>query len=291
LKDGFYTALGTPFDDTGSFAPKGFITQIEQQVAAGVSGLLVMGSMGVQPCVRDKDFRAVAQSAVDANKGQSTLFVGAMDNSISRVLDRISALNGLAIDGVVITAPFYYVLNHVELMNFFLTIADKSPVPIYLYDLPTVTKHKITIDMAFELAQNNNIRGIKTADLALCRFIKNDPRTAGKFEMFYSGLDMLDAAHTYGLTKGLDGMFSMMPKTIADFYKSAFANDRAAATQHLDLILNTRTFLFKVGIWRGFSYCMNLIGCEGKFTPDYVQPLNESEQAQVKEYLKANGLL
>ncbi|MSU70088.1 MAG: dihydrodipicolinate synthase family protein [Opitutaceae bacterium] len=290
MKDGFYTALGTPIDANGSFAPAGFVSQIEQQIATGASGLLVMGSMGAQPCIRDKDFRAVAQSAVEANQGRSTLFVGAMDNSTSRVLDRISSLKGLAIDGVVITAPYYFVLSHVELLNFFRTIADKSPVPIYLYDLPTVTKHKISIDLTFELAQHKNIAGIKTADLALCRFVKNDPRTAGRFHMFFSGLDLLDAAHSYGLKMGLDGMFAMMPRTIADFYKSSFANDLPAAAKHLDLILNTRTFLAKFGIWRGFSYCMNLRGCKGNFMPDYALPLNESEQAQVKDYLRTNGL-
>ncbi len=291
MKDGFYTALGTPIDDAGSFVPAGFVKQIDDQIAHGASGLLVMGSMGVEPCMRDKDFRAVAQSAVDANKGRSTLFVGAMDNSISRVIDRIDSLKGLAIDGIVITAPFYFVLSPPDLMYFFRTIADKSPFPIYLYDLPTVVKHKITAEMAFELAEHKNIKGVKTADLTMCRFIKSDPRTAGKFEMFFSGLDMLDAAHVYGLHQGLDGMFAMMPQTIAAFYKSAYAGDIASATKHLDLILNTRTFLLKFGIWPGFSYCMNLLGYEGNFKPDYALPLNESQQAQVKEYMAANDLL
>lgn len=291
MREGFYTALGTPIDENGNFAPAGFKQQIEDQIAHNAAGLLVMGSMGVEPCIRDLDFSAVAQAAVEANRGRATLFVGAMDNSIGRVLDRLSCLEGLAIDGIVMTAPFYFVLSNSELINFFKTIADKSPWPIYLYDLPTVVKHKITIEMVFELAQHQNIKGIKTADLSMCRFVKNDPRTAGKFNIFYSGLDMLDAAHSYGLHMGLDGMFAMMPKAIEDFYKAAFAGDMATAAHHLDLILNTRTFLFKFGIWRGFSYCMNLLGYEGNFKPDYVLPLNESEQAEVRAFLKDNGVV
>ena len=291
MKEGLCNALGTPIDASGSFAPAGFVRQIEDQIAHGASGLLVMASMGVEPCIRDKDFRAVAQSAADANKGRSALFVGAMDNSISRVIDRIDSLEGLAIDGVVITAPFYFVLSQHDLMHFFRRIADRSPLPIYLYDLPTVVKHKITIEMTFDLAAHENIKGIKTADLSLCRFLRSDARTAGEFEVFYSGLDMLDAAHTFGLHKGMDGMFSMMPGTISEFYKSAFAGDIFTATKHLDLILNARAFLLKIGIWAGFSYCMNLLGYRGHFKPDYVLPLSKSQQAQVKEFMQANGLL
>jgi 4-hydroxy-tetrahydrodipicolinate synthase len=291
LKDGFYTALGTPVDGSGSFAPAGFVRQIGDQIAHGASGLLVMGSMGMEPCLRDKDFRAVAQSSVNAAKGRAPLFVGAMDNSVSRVMDRIDSLKGLALDGVVLTAPFYFVLSQSELTGFFRTIADSSPFPIYLYDLPTVVKHKITIEMAFELAEHRNIRGIKTADLALCRYLKNDPRTAGRFQVLFSGMDMLDAAYAYGLRMGLDGMFAMMPRTIADFYKSAAAGDMTSAGRHLDLILGTRNFLMKLGIWRGFAYCMNLLGYEGSFMPDYTPPLTEAEQSQVKEYLKAHRLL
>jgi len=291
LKEGFYTALGTPIDASGSFAPAGFEKQIRDQIACGASGLLVMGSMGVEPCMRDGDYRAVAQSAAETNKGRLPVFVGAMDNSVSRVMDRIDALKGLKLDGVVVTAPFYFVLGRAELMAFFRAIADRSPFPLYLYDLPTVVKHKITVDMAFELAEHRNIRGIKTADLSMCRFLKNDPRTAGKFQVLYSGLDTLDAAYAYGLHMGLDGMFAMMPRTIADFYKCASSGDLAAATRHLDLILKTRDFLFTVGIWRGFSYCLNLLGCEGRFTPDYDPPITDADRSRVKEFLESNRLM
>lgn len=291
MKDGFYTALGTPVDGGGSFVPGGFVRQIGDQIGHGASGLLVMGSMGVEPCMRDRDYRAVAQSAAEASRGRCALFVGAMDNSVSRVMDRIGALEGLALDGVVLTAPYYFVLPRADLMAFFRAVADRSPFPVYLYDLPTVVKHKITVDMAFELAEHRNIRGIKTADLSLCRFLRNDPRTVGKFDVLFSGLDILDAAWTYGLRKGLDGMFAMMPRTIAEFYRCASAGDAAAASRHLDLILKTRDFLVTFGIWRGFAGSMELLGYEGSFQPDYTPPLTAAERSRLREFLASNGLL
>ena len=51
LRNGFYTALGTPLDDSGRIIVKSLRKEIDQQIEAGASGLLLMGSMGMQPVI------------------------------------------------------------------------------------------------------------------------------------------------------------------------------------------------------------------------------------------------
>ena len=103
-----------------------------------------MGSMGIQSAIRNSEFPKVAKAAQKAVKGRVPLFVGVMDNSVMRVKDRIDSLDGLAIDGVVATTPFYSKCTDEEIISFFKGIASASPFPVYLYDLPVVTKLKIT---------------------------------------------------------------------------------------------------------------------------------------------------
>ena len=66
MKKGFYTALGTPLNDDFTFCEKGMREQIEQQIAAGASGLLVMGSMGNMSYLVDSEYPKVAKCSVEA---------------------------------------------------------------------------------------------------------------------------------------------------------------------------------------------------------------------------------
>lgn len=80
MKDGFYAALGTPLDIDGNFIASSFERQIQDQVEASASGLLVMGSMGVQPCIKQSEYTKIVKSSVCAAKNACPILVGVMDN-------------------------------------------------------------------------------------------------------------------------------------------------------------------------------------------------------------------
>ena len=106
MKKGFYTALGTPIDLQGNFNPESMSRQIEQQIEAGASGLLVMGSMGQMTYIKQDEYAKVAAESVKAAKGRIPVLVGVTDVSIHRVMDRVEALKDIdGIDGIVSTVP------------------------------------------------------------------------------------------------------------------------------------------------------------------------------------------
>ena len=88
MEKGFYTALGTPVEKDGTFCAGSMVTQVERQVAAGASGLLVMGSMGNEPYIKNSEYRKVAEISVAAARGKCPVLVGVTDVSIARVIDR-----------------------------------------------------------------------------------------------------------------------------------------------------------------------------------------------------------
>ncbi|MDO5566395.1 MAG: dihydrodipicolinate synthase family protein, partial [Planctomycetia bacterium] len=140
LKEGFYTALGTPLDEQGNIVADSLTRQIEQQIIVGASGLLFLGSMGAQCSVRTDQCKVGAQVAAQAVAGRVPLFVGVMDNGVERVLERIADLEGLPLQGVVLTTPYYFICDPDSIVSYFTKIAARSPFPVYLYDLPVVTK-------------------------------------------------------------------------------------------------------------------------------------------------------
>ena len=198
LENGFYTALGTPLDEKGNLVEESLRKHIEQQIEAGASGLLLMGSMGIEAFIKNSTYAEVVKVAVDQVKGRLPLFVGAMDTSIVKVLEKIEMIGTADIEGIVLTTPYYGSVNDEQALNWFTTIADKSPYPIYLYDLAVATKYKLTLGVMSKLIGHKNIKGIKTADWELIHAIGRNYPDAD-FACLYSGLDSFDYANMMGI--------------------------------------------------------------------------------------------
>lgn len=286
LKKGFYTALGTPVDNDGNIVAESLKKEIDMQIDAGASGLLLMGSMGMEASIKDEAFVSAVKIASEANKGRVPLFVGAMDNSVARVKDRINAIKDYDFDAVVLTTPFYFATGEDTLIKFFEDIADYSSVPVFLYDLPGVTKQKITYSMVESLASHKNILGIKTGDMVLARQIK---RADLDFEVLFSNIDCFDIAVSYGIDKVLDGMFSCCPTNGKKFAEAVNNGDLCSVTKHLDNILYLRDEFIKYVIFPSFTAAMNLLGMDGSFSPDYMYPIADENISKIKEALKKIG--
>lgn len=266
LKKGFYTALGTPLLKDGSIDKESLEKEINMQIDAGASGMLLMGSMGMEASVPDKAYVDAVHTACGAVAGRVPLFVGAMDNSAQRVLERIERIKDCPYTAAVVTTPFYFAESDDLHCNFFKMIADKSDKPIFLYDLPGVTKCKITFEMVKTLSAHKNIKGIKSGDMVLGKLIRQN---LPEFEVLYSNLDLFDAALCAGFDKVLDGMFSSTPKNAGRFIKSAHDGDMCACSKYLNNILFLRDTYIKHGVLRGFTVSMNELGMSGNFAPDY----------------------
>lgn len=291
LKKGFYTALGTPIDENGDLVAGSLTKEIEMQIAHGASGLLLMGSMGIEAYLKNATWQQAVQVAAKANAGRLPLFVGAMDCSIAKVMEKIDLIGNVKVNAVVLTTPFYSGMKPEQVVNFFTVIADRSPAPVFLYDLAVVTKIKITRGMVDQLIKHPNIAGIKTADWELIHYIERTYPEAG-FQCLYSGLDSFDYANRMGITKNLDGMFACTPKNGRKLYDAIDAGDFKAARKYLDNILLMRDAMASTrSLLATFTYAMNLLGCEGNFHQDYCLPINEAEKQLAEDTMRKIGEL
>lgn len=288
LKNGFYTALGTPLDKNGNLIADSLKKHINQQIDAGAAGLLLMGSMGIEAFVKNSAYKDAVKVASEANDGRLPLFVGAMDCSIAKVMEKISLMEDAKIDGVVLTAPYYGSVNDDFAINWFTVIANKSPYPIYLYDLAVAVKYKLTLPVMDKLIKHPNIKGIKTADWELIQAIGRKYPDSD-FDCFYSGLDSFDYANMMGIGKNLDGMFACTPKNGKKMADCNLKGDFKGARIYLDNILILRDTMLKYGLMACFTYCMNLLGCEGEFHQDYSLPITSEAKLAMEEIMKSIG--
>lgn len=288
IRQGFYTAMGTPLNPDGTVCEQGLRQHIENQITNGAAGVFIMGTMGCQPAIKTEEYGKVARIASDAVKGRAALLVGAMDNSVARVLDRIKALHGCELTGVVLTTPFFFPCEGKLLVNFFTRVADQSEFPVFLYDQPGVTNNKIKNADIAQLAKHPNILGIKSADISHVRYIKeNFP----DFEVLYSHSDLYAAAAALGVDKFLEGMFCATPKN-ANIIASAFnSGDSKTAVAALQKVLKLRDLFIQAGINPCLTKCLNLLGIEGNCNLDFEPAVSETEAENLAQILHEIGEL
>ena len=291
MKKGFVPALGTPLNKEGKLLTDSYVRQIARMMDAGAAGLLCMGSMGQQAFILSDVCVDVAQTAVKAARGAVPVFVGVMDNSIARVSQRMRSMEKLDLTAFVLTTPYYEVDTEEQIITFFKRCAAATGHGIVLYDLPSVTGHKITYEMVCRLHQEvPNCIGIKSADLAMMRKLRLNPDFAG-FTLCYSGLDTFDIAYCWGIDTILDGMLSCTPVNIEKLVRALDCGDKKAAAHHLDNIVALRDLFIQLDLWPAYSYAMNLLGYEGTHTPDWAQYPSAEVQAAIRQELIRIGEL
>lgn len=291
MNKGFYTALGTPLDKDFNFCAKSMANQVEQQIEAGVSGILVMGSMGNMTYLKNAEYPKVAKAAAEAAKGRVPVLVGVTDVSIVRVMDRVAALEGIdGIDGIVSTVPYYGAVNQEQIYTFYNEIANRSGRNTYLYDLAVVTKTATLPDTVKKLWKNPLIKGIKSGNMVTHRVLMRAEDRPDDFSMMFSNIDEFDIAYKYGIDKNLDGMFAATPKTAQRMYKALEAGDMATAAKELDAILALRDLYIATGsLMAAFTHSMNLLGCEGYFGVDYQSGISDEMKEKVAAMMKEMG--
>ena len=224
--------------------------------------------MGMGGCVINSEYENGIKAAISAVNGKCTLLVGASDNSLQRVADKMAIVNKYPeIDGVVLTAPYYLKTGEAGLVNFFVKTAAMTKKDYYLYDHEPITKHKLTSGIMGKLMNVPNIKGIKSGDLVLIKQLSETARE--DFTPIFSGSDLFDVANNSGIKRYLDGIFACMPASTDKLQKCFDNDDTVGANKQLRKMMGVRDEMIAVGIWPAFSYAMNLLGYEGNFSPDY----------------------
>ena len=286
IEDGFYPALGTPLDSNGFLCEESFSKGIELMTGAGASGVLCMGSMGNMVSIRNEEYAMVARHCAGVVAGRVPVMTGVMDCSVARVLDRIDALKGIPVDGVVATVPFYYKLKAGDITNFYKMLAASSKYPVYIYDLPSVTQSAVTIGIVESLMGESNIKGIKTANLAMILDMQRNHCLRDDFSVLYSGLDLFDIAMDFGIKKNLDGMFTCTPANTKKMYENIEDPDKDIVSESLNNILSLRNIFVKENVFSAYSYAMELLDCPGNYHPDYEESISGTLKEEIYKCMK-----
>lgn len=163
LIEGVLAAIPTPFYPD----ERVYLRKLEANVArysrSMLSGMVVLGSTGEAPLLSDKESVEVLRCAAAAAAPEKVLIAGVGRESVRGTLELAEEAAKARFDVVLVRPPSYYgsVRNEVGLLHYFRCVADRSPLPVVLYNVPKCVPQEIPVEVVAELANHPNIIGIK----------------------------------------------------------------------------------------------------------------------------------
>ena len=275
------TAILTPLTDDESLHLDGLAAHLEDQWRHGIGGVLIAGSMGAMQLLDDATYRDLVRHGVQLSHGRGEVLVGVGDTSFKRTLQRIQYVEQFDIDGVVALAPFFWPLGQADLIAYFQGLADQSRKPLYIYDLPGVTKTSLHLDTVLELSKHPNIPGIKSSiDWAATRRLMD--RVGDGFRVVPAQCDLVDVLVRLGVPANLDGIFGVFPDLTASIVEAAESGDYPLAALQQSKLTEVRQLLLAAyPLWPGCTAILNARGVSGKV---HLAPAKAFDPAQAERF-------
>lgn len=187
---GLLVPLATPFDrTTGDVAPVDLRDNARALIEAGVAGLVAAGSTGEAALLSETEYRGVVRWLRDVVPDDRWLVAGAGRESTRATVEACCAAADEGADAVLVRPPSYYaaVVTPSALIEHFTRVADASPVPLFLYNIPQHTHLPITEMVVAALADHVNIWGAKDSSGDLKNFTAYRDAAPGWTVMVGSG--------------------------------------------------------------------------------------------------------
>ena len=276
---GSIPALVTPFSG-GRVAEDTFGELIEWQIAEGSNGLVPCGTTGEGATLSRDEHREVIAHAVQTAKGRVPVIAGCGSYSTAVAIDLVRAAADVGADAALVVVPYYNRPSQAGLRAHFLAVADASPVPIVVYNVPSRTVADISVETLAEVAKHPRIVAVKDATGNLGR-ASAQRLTCGKEFVQLSGND--DVALGFNAMGGV-GCISVTanvaPRLCSDFQKATREGRWDEALQLQDKLYPLHAALFTDASPAPTKYALTRI--RSGFPADLRLPLVEASEASKK---------
>jgi dihydrodipicolinate synthase/N-acetylneuraminate lyase len=171
LLEGIFTAVTTPFYSDERIYFRKLEANMARYSRSLLAGMLVLGSTGESVMLNDEESRDVLRVAAAASHPEKVLIAGVGRESVGATLDLAELAAEFQYDAVLVRPPSYYAsqLSTSAIRNYFESVADRSPLPVVLYNIPKFVPYQLPVELVAELANHPNIIGIKDSSGSLER--------------------------------------------------------------------------------------------------------------------------
>jgi 4-hydroxy-2-oxoglutarate aldolase len=288
---GVFAPIATPFREEDVFL-EGLSSNIEKLNRSGLKGYFVLGTNGEYKSLSTEERAEVLKTVVACRSPDKIIMAGTGAESTKETIELTLMAAGLGVDMVSLLMPHFFAkkIDDEVLADYIRDVADRSPVPVLLYNNPSVAAG-VTIgpELIRKVASHPNLVGIKDSSK---QTFKGNLQAAGENLCVLAGsanyfLELLSA----GGVGGVLSLANVFPDACAQLYR-AFAEGRMEEAERLNLALVDLNAQVSgtYGV-AGVKAAMDLVGFSGGAPRKPIKALTAEQKQQLAEVLKERGYL
>lgn len=285
---GLFAPVTTPFSTQGTVDLDALAANVRAHLDAGVDGIVVAGSTGEAPLLDESERRRLLELARTLVDGSRRLLAGTGAESTRQCLQRCREAAAAGAELALVVAPHYFTpaMTPAALLAHYRRVADESPIPVVLYNIPKYAHFVLPPAVVVELAAHGNVVGIKdsSGDLALL-----DEYLAVQHEGFSvltGNASTTLAALRRGARGGVLAVALFAGPLVRRLLDAHAAGDAEAEALQARLAPLASRIVGELGV-AGVKAALDAVGLAGGAPRPPLLPLAGREEVQVRELLRA----
>ena len=200
---------------------------VEHLIQGGVSGLFVLGTTGEGPSLAYQMRYEMVERTCETVKGRVPVLVGVTDTSLAESIALAEHAASCGAAAIVAAAPFYFDVSQSALESWFRELADRSPLPVMLYNMPSCVGVALDLGIVDALSHHPNVAGIKDSggDWNYFQELCDKHQNREDFLIFMGPEELLAEAVAAGANGGVCGGANLLPQVYSRLYLAAVRKD------------------------------------------------------------------
>ena len=281
---GIFPPIPTNFDaETGDVDTTAIAANVRKWMTTGLAGVLALGSNGEAALLSDEESDRVVEAVRHVVPGDRLLIVGTgRESTLAAIAASLRAAASGA-DVVLVRVPSVYKARMTDdaLVAHFTAVADASPVPVLLYNVPVITGISLTVPAVRRLAQHPNIAGMKETSTNLERLGQFAAIRPGVFLVLCGSAPVIYPALTLGAVGGILAVANVLPDECVALsrYARAGRHDEALAEQRR--LTRVAQLVSSVHGAPGLKAALDLVGYHGGPVRPPLQSVSDAAREEI----------
>ncbi len=289
---GIIPPLVSPLKDKDQLDLSGLDNLINHVLAGGVHGLFLLGTTGEGPSLSNKLKYELIEAANKITSGRVPILVGITDASFAESLRLAEHAAEHGADGVVLAPPYYFPAGQPELLEYLQHLAPRLPLPLFIYNMPAMTKIVVEVDTLKKAAEIDNVVGFKDSGGNMIKFHEyvHAMRDKPNFSLLMGPEELLAESVLFGGDGGVCGGANIRPELYVKIYEAARRQDIAALLPlHQELFALRQLYSkgrFASSFIKGVKCSLSLMGICSDFMAEPFHAFQSKEREEIKTLLK-----
>lgn len=258
---GIYLPLMTPFSSNGLLQLDKIPAMVEHHITQGVHGFYIGGSSSECFMMSIDERKQVLNAVSSVNNGRVPMIAHVGTIALHESLQLIDSAVAADYDAISATPPFYYGFSKAEVIHYYKSLAQYSPIPLLLYNIPGTTGVTFEHQELLQLSELENVVGIKhtTTDM----FFVERLRQAKPESIIFHGEDtMLISGLQMGASGGIGSTYNLMSQQYVELYQAVREGHLDKALERQKQVNRVTEVLLDVGVYQGIKYAMGELGID-----------------------------